>query len=112
MKISQEYLDNFKNMSLEEFRNFVKKDDITEEKMIMLKNEIEKDVNLYNDLQNLISKYGLERTPRMLEIIIDEMKIYLKLLTQYEKEASQWQLHNMKKKHHNGNFHINLQLVL
>lgn len=91
MKISQEYLDNFKNMSLEEFRNFVKKDDITEEKMIMLKNEIEKDANLYNDLQNLISKYGLERTPRMLEIIIDEMKIYLKLLTQYEKEASQWQ---------------------
>lgn len=91
MKISQEYLENLKNMNLETFKNFVKKDDITEEKMIMLKNEIEKDVNLYNELQNLISKYGLERTPRMLEIIIDEMKIYLKLLTQYEKEVSQWQ---------------------
>lgn len=62
---------------------------LLKKKMIMLKNEIEKDVNLYNELQNLISKYGLERTPRMLEIIIDEMKIYLKLLTQYEKEASQ-----------------------
>ena len=91
MKISKEYLENLKNMNLETFKNFVKKDDITEEKMIMLKNEIEKDVNLYNELQNLISKYGLERTPRMLEIIIDEMKIYLKLLTQYEKEASQCQ---------------------
>ena len=91
MKVSQEYLENLKNMDLETFKKFVKKDDITEEKMIMLKNEIEKDVNLYNELQNLISKYGLERTPRMLEIIIYEMKIYLKLLTQYEKEASQWQ---------------------
>lgn len=90
MKISQEYLENLKNMNLEAFKNFVKRDDITEEKMIMLKKEIEKDTNLYNELQDLINKYGLERTPRMLEIIIDEMKIYLKLLTQYEKEASQW----------------------
>lgn len=91
MKISQEYLENLKNMNLETFKNFAKKDDITEEKMIMLKNEIEKDVNLYNELQDLINKYGLEKTPRMLEIIIEEMKIYLKLVTQYEKDAQQWQ---------------------
>ena len=91
MKISQEYLDNFKNMSLEEFRKFVKDDNITEENMNILKKEIEKDINLHNELQDLINKYGLEKTPKMLEIIIEEMKVYLKLLTQYEKEASQWQ---------------------
>lgn len=91
MKISQEYLDNFKNMSLEEFRKFVKDDNITEENMNILKKEIEKDINLHNELQDLINKYGLEKTPRMLEIIIEEMKIYLKLVTQYEKDAQQWQ---------------------
>lgn len=32
MKISKEYLENLKNMNLETFKNFVKKDDITEEK--------------------------------------------------------------------------------
>lgn len=91
MKISQEYLKNLKNMSLEEFKKIVKNDDITEEKMNILKKEIEKDINLHNELQDLINKYGLEKTPKMLEIIIEEMKIYLKLVTQYEKEASQWQ---------------------
>lgn len=91
MKISQEYLENLKNMDLETFKKFVKKDDITEEKMAMLKKEIEKDTNLYNELQDLINKYGLERTPRMLEIIIDEMKIYLKLVTQFEKDAQKWE---------------------
>lgn len=91
MKISQDYLENLKNMDLEEFKNFIKDDNITGERMITLKKEIEKDTNLYNELQDLISKYGLERTPRMLEIIIDEMKIYLKLVAQYEKDAQQRQ---------------------
>lgn len=91
MKISQDYLEKIKNMDLEAFKNFVGKDDITEEKMMMLKKEIEKDTNLYNELQDLINKYGLERTPRMLEIIIDEMKIYLKLITQFEKDVQKWE---------------------
>ena len=80
MKIN---IQKIENMTFDEIKKIIGKD-VSQEECEVLKNNLLKNYNMRNDILDLITKYGINNTPEMVDILIAEMKIYFKLIYDFK----------------------------
>lgn len=93
MKFSDEYINNLKNMNIEEFKkifgdNKELSNKINEDNFEMLKNEMAKDLEMNNDILNLVSKYGFDCLAKIIEKCLEQLKMFTKFVIMLSKDNS------------------------
>ena len=93
MKYSDEYINNLKNMNIEEFKktlgdNKELSSEINEDNFEILKNEIVKDLEMNNDILDLVSKYGFDCLATIIEKCLEHLKMFTKFATMLSKNNS------------------------
>ncbi len=86
MRYSDEYINNLKNMNIDEMKKFLGEDEklsglITQERFESIKKELVRQYELNNVIMDLISKYGFDCLVIIIEKCLGELKTFTKFAT-------------------------------